>query len=187
MPIVVLYDACVLYPAALRDLLIGLARTGILRAKWIDQILDECFRSILENRPDLSMAQLQRTRDLMNLAVPDCLVVGYEKLIPTLSLPDPDDRHVLAAAIKAKAECIVTRNKKDFPRAALKRHGVVALDPDQFVSDLLRVHPTRVCQVLAEQLGALRKPPLTMEQLLVHLREQGIPKSAEQFRELQRR
>ncbi len=182
--IVVLYDACVLYPAALRDLLIRLARTGILRAKWTNEILDECFRNILENRPDLSLSQLKRTRALMNLAVPDCLVTGYEKLIPALNLPDPDDRHVLAAAIKARAAYIVTRNKKDFPQDVMERHGIVALDPDRFVLDLLKAHPTLVTQVLEDQLSALRNPPLTLEQLLDHLHEQGIPRSVKHFRDL---
>ena len=97
MAFVVVYDACVLYPARLRDLLIRIARIGIARARWTDEILDECFRSILENRPDLDESALRRTRELMIKAVPDCMVTGYEDLIEGLTLPDQDDRHVLAA------------------------------------------------------------------------------------------
>ncbi len=100
MAFVVIYDACVLYPAPLRDLLIRLAAKGLVRARWTDQILDECFRNILVNRPDLGEASLQRTRDLMNRALPDVLVTGFEKLIAGLDLPDADDRHVLAAGIR---------------------------------------------------------------------------------------
>jgi hypothetical protein len=79
MAFVVVYDACVLYPAPLRDLLVRVARTGLVRARWSDAILDECFRSILENRPELNPRALERTRMLMKLAVPDCIVGGYEE------------------------------------------------------------------------------------------------------------
>ncbi len=102
MAFIVLYDACVLYPAPLRDLLVRIAKTGIVRARWTDAILDECFRSILEQRPDLKPKALERTRELMKQAVPDCLVTGFETLVEGLSLPDRDDRHVLAAAIRCR-------------------------------------------------------------------------------------
>lgn len=115
MAFVVIYDACVLYPAPMRDLLVRLANTGVVRARWSEMILDECFRSILEQRPDLTPQALARTRELMNRAVPDCLVTGFEQLIDGLRLPDPDDRHVLAAAIRAGAQGIVTANLKDSP------------------------------------------------------------------------
>jgi len=104
MAFVVLYDACVPYPAPLRDLFVRLANTGVVRARWSTAILDECFRHILVNRPDLKPEALQRTRDLMARAVPDCLVTGFEQLIDGLVLPDPDDRHVLAAAISVTAQ-----------------------------------------------------------------------------------
>ena len=94
------YDACVLYPAPLRDLLMRLAVTDLFRAKWTEAIQDEWTRSVLRDRPDLSADQLQRTRTLMNDNVRDCLVTGYEELIPALHLPDPDDRHVEMAIKK---------------------------------------------------------------------------------------
>ena len=119
MAFVVLYDACVLYPAPLRDLLVRLANTGVVRARWSAAILDECFRNILENRPELKPEALQRTRELMTRAVPDCMVTGFEQLIDGLVLPDSDDRHVLAAAIRAGAQAIVTFNLGDFPAAWL--------------------------------------------------------------------
>ena len=96
-----------------------LALTDLFRAKWTDDIHEEWMRSVLKNRPDLRREQLERTRDLMNAHVRDCLVTGYEDLIDSLALPDPDDRHVLAAAIRAGAEVIVTFNLKDFPPNAL--------------------------------------------------------------------
>lgn len=106
MAFVVLYDACVLYPAPLRDLLLRIATTGIVRARWSEAILDECFRSIAAQRPEIPPEALARTRVLMNRAAPDCLVTGYEHLIEGLDLPDLDDRHVLAAAIRANAQAM---------------------------------------------------------------------------------
>jgi predicted nucleic acid-binding protein len=112
MTFTVVYDANVLYPNTLRDLLIRIAQSGTVQAKWTNAILDEMGRAL---RPDIPDEKLERLRELMNRAVRDCLVAGYEPLIEGLKLPDPDDRHVLAAAIKAGAQVIVTRNLKDFP------------------------------------------------------------------------
>ena len=89
------FDECVLYPAPLRDFLMQLALTDLFRAKWSDAIHDEWMRNILADRPDIKPEELQRTRQLMDSGVRDALVTGYEFLIPTLSLPDKDDRHVL--------------------------------------------------------------------------------------------
>ena len=119
-----IFDACVLYPAPLRDLLMHLALTDLLRAKWTEAIHEEWIRSVLKNRPDLTRRQLERTRQLMNAHVRDCLVADYEDLIPVLTLPDPDDRHVLAAAIRSSADVIVTFNLADFPPEVLKKWGI---------------------------------------------------------------
>jgi predicted nucleic acid-binding protein len=108
MPFVVLYDANVLWGDLLRDLLIRVAQSGLAQAKWSDEILDETFRSIKAKRPDLDAEKLDRTRALMCRAIRDCLVTRYQPLIATLELPDPEDRHVLAAAIKCGAQIIVT-------------------------------------------------------------------------------
>lgn len=94
-----IYDACVLYPAPLRDFLLRLAMTELFRARWSDHIHGEWMNGVVRNRPDIPIEQLDRTRKLMNQAVPDCLVTGYEELMDSLQLPDPNDRHVLAAAI----------------------------------------------------------------------------------------
>ncbi len=181
---VVVYDACVLFPAALRDLLMRVAVAGLVHARWSERILDECFENIARQRPELSTASLGRTRQLMNLALEEPLVVGYEPLIETLKLPDPDDRHVLAAAIHARAQTIVTWNLKDFPVAALSPHGVLALDPDEFVHDLVDLAPAGVVQVVAEQAAALRSPPHTLSQLLDKLHRNGLTRSVVRLREL---
>ena len=110
------YDACVLHPAGLRDFLVRLAMTGLFRAHWSDEILDEMVASILARRSDLQETQLERTRELMCSAVPDCLVTGYQDLIDALDLPDPNDRHVLAAAIRSGSQVIVRREHQGLPQ-----------------------------------------------------------------------
>lgn len=129
----VLYDASVFYPANLRDLLMELAVTGLFRAKWSEQIHQEWISSLLKKRPDLSKDRLERTQQIVNQAVPDCLVKGYETLIKGLQLPDTDDRHVLAAAIHCNAQIIVTYNLKDFPKEILLPFEIEAQHPDVFL------------------------------------------------------
>jgi len=117
-------DASVLYPAPLRDLLLELAVSDIYRAKWSNAVHEEWISSVLKNRPNLTRAQPERTRDLMNAHARDPLVTDFEQLIGILELPDPDDRHVLAAAIKCRADLIVTFNLNDFPAKILNRWGI---------------------------------------------------------------
>ncbi|MEV6940795.1 hypothetical protein AB0N07_01990 [Streptomyces sp. NPDC051172] len=96
-------------------------------------MLDETFRNILKNHPDIPPEKLDRVRALMNAAIRDCLVKGHEPLIDAVELPDPDDRHDLAAAIRAKAQVVVTFNLKDFPPEALAPWDVEAVHPDAFL------------------------------------------------------
>lgn len=182
MAFVVVYDACVLYSAPVRDLLIRIANAGVVRARWTDRILDECFRSILEQRPELSPAALDRTRHLMNDAVPDCIVFGYEPLIEGLVLPDPDDRHVLAAAVRANAQAIVTFNLADFPAETLGPYDIEAKHPDDFVLDSIDLAQATVVRCVNEQAAELRNPPTTVPQLLDTLRAQGLVQSVARLR-----
>src|SRR6478736_2585668 len=118
-------DACVLYPAPLRDLLLSLTVEGLFRARWSEEIHEEWIRNLLKQRSDLTRDALERTKTFMNSSVPDCVVEGYEYLINSLKLPDADDRHVLAAAIVGHADAIVTFNLKDFPSdVILQTHGI---------------------------------------------------------------
>lgn len=98
-----MFDACVLYPAPLRDLLIRLGLTGLFRARWSAEIHEEWMRAVLRERPELQAERLARTRELMEEALPDATVTGYEELIAQMGLPDPKDRHVLAVAIRCQA------------------------------------------------------------------------------------
>ncbi len=170
----VVYDASVLHPAPLRDLLIRVAAAGLVRARWTDEILDECFRSILHRRPDLSPQRLARTRALMIDAVPDCLISGHETLIPDLDLPDPDDRHVLAAAMHAGAQSIITANLRDFPPAALEPFDIRAQGPDSFVRDLIRLDASLVGQVIREQAADLQDPPRSAHDVVDALKAAGL-------------
>jgi predicted nucleic acid-binding protein len=182
--IAVVYDACVLSPAPLRDLLVRLATTGIFRAKWTELIHDEWTRNLLIKRPDLNADRLARLRVLMNQNVPDSLVTDFEDLIPTLELPDPDDCHVLAAAINATAKIIITFNLKDFPDAILIKHGIVAQHPDVFIGDLIERYPKQVLQAVDTILARLKNPPQTFENHLDTLANQGLLTSVAMLREL---
>jgi len=171
-----LFDACVLHPAPLRDLLMNLAMTELIQARWSDSIHEEWIRSILRQRPELA-AQLARTRRLMNENVTDSLVTGYEKLINTLDLPDPDDRHVLAAAIASGADVLVTINLKDFPADRLAPFGIQAQHPDVFISNLLKRHPKAMIIAVATHRASLRNPPKSPEDYLETLITQGLPET----------
>jgi len=181
--ITVVYDACVLYPAPLRDLLMQLAVADIFRARWTDRIHDEWIRNLLENRKDLRPEQLEKTRALMNRNVRDGFVTGYEGLIPNLSLPDEDDRHVLAAAIHCRADLIVTKNLKDFPDPILAPYHMKAIDPDDFVADELDLYGSAVCEAVKTVRARLRNPPRTVDEYLTTLEGQGLAVTVARLRE----
>lgn len=184
MTFTVVYDACVLYPASVRDLLIRIANTGIVRARWSDRILDECFRSVAHRRPQISTDALNRTRRLMIEAVPDCLVAGFEDLEEGLDLPDPDDRHVLAAAIRAGAQAIVTYNLRDFPDHVLARYDVESKHPDEFVLETVDLAPGAVLRCVIAQANGYGNPPLRVPELLDLLRRRELVQSVARLREL---
>lgn len=163
---VAVYDACVLYPAPLRDLLMHLAISGSFRARWTTRIHDEWMRNLLAKRPDLTRAQLERTRDLMDTSVPDCLVTGYEGLEPELMLPDADDCHVLAAAILCQAGTIVTFNIKDFPAETLAPLGVTAQHPDEFIEHAFGINPAAVIAAVRDHRASLMRPAKSVDELL---------------------
>jgi predicted nucleic acid-binding protein len=177
-PVIAVYDANVLYPAPLRDLFIRLAQTGLVGARWTETIHDEWIRNVLKHNPRLSAERLARTRTLMNEAVRDCLVTGYEDLIASLILPDPDDRHVLAAAIRAGADVIVTYNLSDFPAETLACFDIEAQHPDDFLTCLLDVAPGLVCAAVKRQRESLQNPPKKAKELIATLESQGLTQAA---------
>jgi PIN domain len=173
------YDACVLYPAPLRDFLMWLGLSGRFRARWSSQIHDEWKRSLLRDRPDLTVEQLNRTSDLMDQAISDALVSGYEAIAENLRLPDPGDRHVLAAAIRCGASVIVTFNEKDFPSEALEPFGIEAQHPDLFIDNLFDLDPAAVIAASQRQRSQLKNPPMTVDAYLDVLLRQGLAQTTQ--------
>ena len=160
-----------------------LALTDLFHARWTDTIHEEWIRSVLKNRPDITREHLEHTRCLMNSYVRDGLVSGYEELIPALTLPDPDDRHVLAAAICSHADVIVTFNLKHYPEAVLDKYGIEAQHPDEFLLDLFDLSPHAVLQTIKEQRQALKKPLRTVEEHLAVLERQQLAMTVFALRE----
>lgn len=172
------YDANVLYPAELRNLLMHLALTGLFRAKWSADVHEEWISALLEKRPDLTCNKLERTRALMDLHAVDALVTGYEDLIPGLHLPDPNDRHVLAAAIRGQANVIVTMNLRDFPADVVGAFDIEAQHPDEFVLHLLDLAPEAVMAAAESHRQSLKNPAKTMIEYLEALEKQGLTQTA---------
>lgn len=172
----VIFDACVMYPAPLRSYLLYLANTGLFRARWTHQIHDEWIRNLLKNNPQLDANKLERTKALINQHVPDCLIEGYESLIAGILLPDEDDRHVVAAAIKGQAESIITFNIKDFPLNQLEPLGLTAIHPDEFLSDMFELNASACVKAAQQQRQSLKKPPMSSEEFLECLQRQRLPR-----------
>ncbi|HWA03209.1 MAG TPA: PIN domain-containing protein [Rhizomicrobium sp.] len=167
-------DASVLYPAPLRDLLLELAVADLYRAKWSDAVHEEWITAILRTRQDLTRARLERTRDLMNAHVRDAVVTDFEQLIEILDLPDRDDRHVLAAAIKGRADLIVTNNLKDFPAEKLARWGIEAQHPDEFLTHQFHLSQPIFLQAVRTVRLRLKNPSKSVDDYLDTLRSQGL-------------
>ena len=173
----VLYDACVLYPAPLRDLLMHLAMTGLFRAHWTNAIHDEWMYNVLKNHPHLTKEQLQRTRQLMDAHVLDCLIEGYENLIETLVLRDRNDRHVLAAAIHGNVSKIITFNLRDFPKHVLDDYEIDAVHPDDFILELFQSSKEAVFTAVKRHRLSLKNPSKTIDEYLDILAKQQIPQT----------
>jgi predicted nucleic acid-binding protein len=176
-PPTAIIDACVLYSAPVRDLVVRLAQAGLLEARWSNEIHEEWIRSLLKANPRVTRERLNRTRSLMDAAIRDCVVTGHMQFVDSLALPDPEDRHVLAAAIHSGAELIVTFNLSDFPLPFLAPHGVVARHPDELFFELLERTPDEFCAAARFQRLALGNTPMTVEEFLAKLKVVGLPRT----------
>ncbi len=172
----VIYDACVLYPAPLRDLLLHLALTDLFKARWTDQIHDEWINALLR-RGKYDRDKLEKTRNLMDQNIIDAKVTGFEDLIHGLELPDSNDRHVLAAAIKSGSNAIITTNLKDFPKAALSKYDIEAIHPDDFIYYQIDLEPAIACSAIKRQRESLKNPPKTIKEFLAILQKQQLPQT----------
>jgi len=169
-----LLDANVLYPAPLRDVFLQLAVLDLFQARWSAEIHREWIEALLRSEPWRERRTLERTRALMDQATRDCVVTGFEGWIPQLKLPDPDDRHVLAAAIQGRCDVIVTRNLRDFPAPALAEFGLVAQEPDEFLYRELRRAPDAFCLGVRKVRARLKNPPYPVGEYLETLEAQGL-------------
>jgi hypothetical protein len=156
-----------------------LALSGLFRARWTKEIHGEWKRNLLKNRTDLTIEQLDRTSELMDQAIPDACVYDYENLVSGFSLPDLDDRHVLAAAIRCNAGVIVTFNLKDFPDKYLAPFGIEAQHPDEFVENLFHLDSAAVVAAAQRQRKQLKAPTLDIESFLNLLQRQGLTQSVQ--------
>jgi len=178
----VVFDACVLFPAPLRDILMELAVSGLFRARWTDEIHDEWVRSLLRIRDDISAEKLLRTRELMNQAVPDSLVTDYQDLISGLMLPDENDRHVLATAIKCGASVIVTSNLVDFPADYLWKFGVEAQHPDDFIACQFDLNQPVACSAIKRLRQRLKNPPRSVAEYIQTLEKMSLPQTVHRLK-----
>lgn len=176
---VAVLDACVLYPAPIRDLLLHLADLDLYTPKWTDKIHEEWTRNLLKNRPEISQQQLQKTIVAMQDAFPDANVLNFELFIKSIDLPDQNDAHVVAAAIRCEADIIITANTKDFPNHYLKQFAIEAQHPDLFINNLIELNPETALTAFKNQVANLRNPPMTHISVLDKLKNAGLVKSRE--------
>jgi predicted nucleic acid-binding protein len=177
-PSVVIFDACVLYPFHLRNIVVQIAVDRLVDARWSDEIHDEWIRNLVADVPGIPIERLQITRKLMNDALPDATVTGYRAHLEAITLPDPDDRHVVAAAIAAGASVILTWNLRDFPTKELKKHGLVRQTPDVFLTDLYDKAPDLALASLANARRNLGKTRISAPEFIDILQNQKLTRLA---------
>jgi predicted nucleic acid-binding protein len=178
-------DANVLYPATLRSVLMYLANAELFRALWSDAVNREWMAALARARPDLSAEAIARVRDLMEAHVEHAVVRDYEHLIAAITLPDPDDCHVLAAAIHGGAGVIVTANLKDFPPEALAPYNIAVQEPDAFILDLLKASPDTAAAAFAADRARLCNPAMSQAEYLESLRRASLTETAATLETLQ--
>lgn len=161
---VAVLDACVIFPAALRDTLLRAADAGMYRLQWTDDILEEARRNLVK-QGITSEKQAQSLIDEMRSYFPDALVTNHALFISIMT-NDPKDRHVLAAAVAAGAQVIVTSNLRHFPKRALAPFSIEAQSPDEFLIHLSDLYPQRMLQILREQAQDLHKSRKTVADVL---------------------
>ena len=176
-------DACVLFPIATADALVSLAVGGLFSAKWTVAIEEEWLAVAERRHPGLS-GRLTTRRDAMRDAVLDWEVnaEGWKALAPSLTLPDPNDVHVLAAAITGHADCIVTTNLKDFPASVLEVYGLVALHPDDFIVAQLDLDLYSALAAFKAMRQRKRNPSYSAEDFATAMERNGLAETAERLR-----
>jgi predicted nucleic acid-binding protein len=177
-------DASVLVPNALCDTLLRMAEAGFFRPLWSARILAEVRDAVLRVHPEITEERIARRLAAMDGAFADANVTGREAVTAGLDLPDPDDRHVVAAAIAGGGQAIVTFNLKDFPPEALAPAGVEPRHPDEFLLDQLDLRPSVALEVMTQQAADMTRPPSDLAGLLGRLERCGVPGFVEAVRRL---
>jgi predicted nucleic acid-binding protein len=158
-------DTSVLFPQLLRDMLLRVASHGLYRPLWSPDILRELGEKLHDSYPDRP-PDAGRIFELMREAFPEAEIEGYATLQAAIALPDPADRHVVAAAVRGGADVIVTNNLRDFPADVLGPLGLDAQSPDAFLLERFHERPDLVMAALREQVSAYRRPPVTVGDLI---------------------
>lgn len=176
-------DACVLFPNILRDSLLTLAEQDLFRPMWSTAILGEVRRNVLAKR-DVDPAAIDRTPALMTSVFDGAMIddADWWPLVAGLELPDPDDRHVLAAAIAGGAEINRHLQREGLPAARLAPHHIGAVHPDTFLLDQLDLAPAKILATLHRQAHRFRKPPMDLSGLLTRLEHCGVQDFVEEVR-----
>jgi hypothetical protein len=175
---VTVFDACILYPFHLRNILVQAAVDRLVEARWTDAIHDEWIRSLVTDAPAIPEERLQRTRRLMNEVLPWAIVGAYEDHIPFVNLPDPNDRHVVAAAIAAGASVVLTWNIRHFPAKELKKFGLRKETPDAFLSYVYDEAPDLMIGSLANARRNLTQRPVSASGFIDVLKNQRLAELA---------
>lgn len=164
---VVLLDACVLVPYPLVSALLTMAESELFEPRWSEQILGEVERT-LTGKLDLDPGKAQHRLSQMRAGFPESSVHGFEDLIQEMTC-DPKDRHVLAAAVAAGADLLVTVNLKHFPEASYREHGLEVIDPESLMGRFLSHDEERCIEALERDADRLRNPPSSTAELLAQL------------------
>lgn len=173
-------DACVLVPVSLADILLRLAEKQLFRPVWSQRILDEVGGALRIVHPDLDPAAIDRRIWHMTETFPGAMVGNHDHLEAGLDLPDPADRHVLAAALRGHCHAIVTANVRDFPAAYLATMDIEAVTPEQSLLNQLDLAPRRVLDSIREMAAATRNPPRSVEEVLDIFGRAGVPGFADE-------
>lgn len=173
------FDTCTLYGSTLNDLILWLAEGGAFRPLWSDGVMRELRKNLVEAGHDEDLIDKRLTQ--MQVAFPDAMVDGYERLVSGMTC-DEKDRHVLAAAVRANADVLVTFNLKDFPNACVADYEIQIVHPDEFLLDQFDLYPKLVLETLQRLVDIYANPSITMDDLFERLIRSGVPKFVEEVR-----
>lgn len=176
-PFVVILDANVLFPFRVRDVLLTFAHEGLFRARFTDEIMAEWMENLIELKPSLKDS-IESQASMIRQTFDECFVSGHMSLIDGLDMPDKDDRHVLAAAIRCSAQVIVTENRRDFPSGLLEEYDIEVLGADDMLVNTYELFPVEAARALGRVRRRYRNPSMSVSEFLLDLTRAGLPKLA---------